>query len=125
MELCPSMDLGERCGRRPGDGGLRPGGSDRRVVEITLGRVSFPPRCRNYAHRRGLCARRLSMSILKKAVAAVLPLLAGCFVGYEESPRHYDASSQVEATVAVTPDVEEVDYVVYREYFGCTEAEIG
>jgi len=65
------------------------------------------------------------MSILKKAVAAILPLLAGCFVGYEESPRQrYDSSSQEETIVEVAPEVEEVDYVVYREYFGCTEAEI-
>ena len=65
------------------------------------------------------------MSILKRTVAAVVPLLAGCFVGYEERPRHYDSSGQAEATVVVAPEVEEVDYVVYREYFGCTEAEIG
>jgi hypothetical protein len=89
------------------------------------GRVSFPPHCRIYTRRRGFCARRFPMSILKKAVAAVLPLLAGCFVGYEESPRQYSSSGQAEATVVVEPDVEEVNYVVYREYFGCTEAEIG
>ena len=65
------------------------------------------------------------MSILKKAVAAILPLLAGCFVGYEESPRQpYDSSSQEATIVEVAPEVEEVNYVVYREYFGCTEAEI-
>jgi hypothetical protein len=65
------------------------------------------------------------MSILKKAVAAVMPLLAGCFVGYEESPRQYDSSGQAEATVVVGTEVEEVNYVVYRDYFGCTETEIG
>lgn len=65
------------------------------------------------------------MSILRKVVATVMPLLAGCFVGHDESPRHDDYSSQAEATVVVEPEVEEVNYVVYREYFGCTEAEIG
>jgi len=64
------------------------------------------------------------MLIPKNAVVMVLPLLAGCFVGYDESPRQYDSSAQVETTVVVEPEVEEVDYVVYREYFGCTEAEI-
>jgi hypothetical protein len=64
------------------------------------------------------------MLILKNCVAAVLPLLAGCFVGYDESPRQYDSSSQGEATVEVTSEAEEVNDVVYREYFGCTEAEI-
>jgi hypothetical protein len=64
------------------------------------------------------------MSILKKTMAVALSFLAGCFVGYDESPRHYDASSRTEATVVVEPEVEEVNDVVYREYFGCTETEI-
>ena len=64
------------------------------------------------------------MSIFKNAVVLVLPLLAGCFVAYDDPPRRYDSAGQVETTVIVEPEVEEVDYVVYREYFGCTEAEI-
>jgi len=64
------------------------------------------------------------MSILKKTVALVLPLLAGCFVAYDEPPRRYDAPPQAEATVVVAPEEEQVNYVVYREYFGCTEDEI-
>jgi hypothetical protein len=63
------------------------------------------------------------MSILKKAVALVLPLLPGCFVAYDESPRRYESSPQGETTVVVTSEEEEVNYVVYREYFGCSEAE--
>jgi hypothetical protein len=64
------------------------------------------------------------MSILNKSVALVLPLLAGCFVAYDEPPRHYETSSREEATLVVAPEVVEVNYVVYREYFGCSEAEI-
>jgi len=64
------------------------------------------------------------MSNLSKAAAVVLLLSAGCIVAYDEPPRRYDSSSQAEATVEQAPEVEEVDYVVYREYFGCSEAEI-
>ncbi len=63
------------------------------------------------------------MSILRKAVALVLPLLPGCFVAYDESPHRYESSPQGEAIVLVAPEEEEVNYVVYREYFGCSEAE--
>src|SRR6185436_1436289 len=64
------------------------------------------------------------MSTPRKALAGILPLLAGCIVAYHEPPRHYDAPNRTEAAVVVVPEEEEVDYVVYREYFGCTEAEI-
>jgi len=64
------------------------------------------------------------MSNLSKAAAVVLLLSAGCIVAYDEPPRRYDSSSQAEATVEQAPEVEEVDYVVYREYFECSEAEI-
>jgi len=65
------------------------------------------------------------MRIPRKAVAAILPLLAGCIVAYDDRPHHYyDAPARTEAAVVVAPEVDEVDYVVYREYFGCSDAEI-
>jgi hypothetical protein len=70
------------------------------------------------------------MSILMKAVTMLLPLLAGCYVVQDETPRQYSSPQQYEptspeeTTVVVEPEVEEVNYVVYREYFGSTEQEI-
>src|SRR5262249_38218463 len=72
-------------------------------------------------------AGRIPMSMLKKAITAVLPLFAACTVVYDEPPRHYHYYAPpppVETTVVVTPEAEEVHYVVYREYFGCTDVEI-
>ncbi len=64
------------------------------------------------------------MSMLTKAIAAVLPLLAGCVVAVRDEPRHYHAPPPAETTVVVDAEGDEVHYVVYREYFGCSEAEI-
>jgi hypothetical protein len=70
------------------------------------------------------------MSIPRKVVAVFLPLLAGCFVDPEERPQEYSSPqqdeqpAQAETDVVVAPEVDEVNYVVYREYFGCTEQEI-
>src|SRR5947207_2037093 len=64
-----------------------------------------------------------AMSILKAAMILVLPLVVGCIAYYDEPPRHY-APAPAETTVTVSPEAEEVHYVVYREYFGCSEAEI-
>ncbi len=63
-----------------------------------------------------------------KALAALLLLSAGCVVYAGPPHRHYyDAPApapQAETTVVVDADTDEVNYVVYREYFGCSEAEI-
>jgi len=64
------------------------------------------------------------MSMLQKAIATVLPLVAGCVV-YADPPRHYHYSAPpAETDVVVDADADDVHYVVYREYFGCSEAEI-
>jgi hypothetical protein len=70
------------------------------------------------------------MSILMKAVGMIVPLLVGCYVVQDETPRQYSPPQQDERSfpgeldVVVSPEAEEINYVVYREYFGCTEQEI-
>jgi hypothetical protein len=64
------------------------------------------------------------MSMLMKSALLVLPFLPGCFVVAEDPPSAYNAPSQDETTVVESPRDEEVNYVVYREYFGCSEQEI-
>jgi hypothetical protein len=63
------------------------------------------------------------MTILKRATKLVLMLLPGCYVVRDGQPQEY-AAPQGETILEVSPEVDEVNYVVYREYFGCTEAEI-
>jgi hypothetical protein len=65
------------------------------------------------------------MPMLPKAIAAVLPLLSGCVVAAHDPPRHYHSPPPpAETTVVVDVEADDVHYVVYREYFGCTDAEI-
>jgi hypothetical protein len=67
------------------------------------------------------------MSILKKAIVAIMPLVAGCVVYYDPPRRHYYYSPPqppAGTTLVVDSEADEVHDVVYREYFGCSEAEI-
>lgn len=73
------------------------------------------------------------MRTLTALVFLIPPLLAGCIVVREEPPRRYaPAPAPVPATDAdavapapePTAEEEQVNYVVYREYFGASEDEI-
>ena len=62
------------------------------------------------------------MNLAKKSLLLLAAALGGCIVVYDE-PRHVTQAPPPPAAVIVTQE-EEVHYVVYREYFGCTEEEV-